>query len=129
MIIFMVEIKELKASCINCYEEDDVLTIGVGDDANDPKNFIIIGRFDEDELPVNECIGFQSDATEYEIADAIQSVQLDTDKLVIVLNDAAANKVGVREYHAVISKIKDAALLTQYLQKVFDGSDVNLQLP
>ncbi len=125
----MSKIREFKAICVNCYEEDDVLTIGVGDDADDPKNFIIIGRFDEAELPVNECIGFQSDTTEYEIADAIQSIQLDTDELVIVLNDAAANKVGVREYHAAISTTKDVARLTQYLQEVFDGSDVNLQLP
>lgn len=125
----MNKIKEFTAVCVNCYEEDDVLTIGVGDDAHDPRNFIIIGRFDEDELPVNECIGFQSEATEYEIANAIQSIQIRNNELVIVLNDDAANKAGVREYHADISTAKDTDLLTQYLREVFDGSDVILQLP
>lgn len=125
----MNKIKEFTAVCVNCYEEDDVLTIGVGDDAHDPRNFIIIGRFDEDELPVNECIGFQSEATEYEIANAIQSIQIRNNELMIVLNDDAANKADVREYHADISKVKDTDLLTQYLREVFDGSDVILQLP
>lgn len=125
----MNKIKEFTAVCVNCYEEDDVLTIGVGDDAHDPINFIIIGRFDEDELPVNECIGFQSEATEYEIANAIQSIQIRNNELVIVLNDDTANKAGVREYHADISTVKDTDLLTQYLRKVFDGSDVILKLP
>ncbi|CZX71013.1 hypothetical protein [Enterobacter hormaechei] len=50
----MSNVKNLIAACINCYEENDVFTIGIGDDRHDPKNFIIIGRFDEDELPVNE---------------------------------------------------------------------------
>lgn len=125
----MIKIREFNAVCVNCYEEDDVLTIGIGDDAHEPKNFIIIGRFDEDELPVNECIGFQSDTTEYEIANAIQSVQLGIDELVIVLNDDAANKTNVKEYHMVISTAKDIELLKKYLQDVFEGSEVTLQLP
>ncbi|WP_449506757.1 hypothetical protein [Enterobacter hormaechei] len=70
----MSNVKNLIAACINCYEENDVFTIGIGDDRHDPKNFIIIGRFDEDELPVNECIGFQSESTEYELTDSIRSL-------------------------------------------------------
>lgn len=30
-------IKNLVATCINCAEENDVLTIGIGDDSHDPK--------------------------------------------------------------------------------------------
>lgn len=122
-------IKNLVATCINCAEENDVLTIGIGDDSNDPKNFIIIGRFDEDELPVNECIGFQSESTEYELTDSIRSVQLTDDKLVIVLNDDAAKKIGISEYHVVIPAAKDSKSLGKYLREMFDGSDVPLQLP
>lgn len=124
----MNKIIEFTAACVNCYKEDDVLIIGAGDDEHEPKNFVIIGRFDEDELSVNECIGFQSEATECEIADAIQSVQLRTNELEIVLNDSAANNLGVKEYHAAISTVKDAELLKQYLREIFDGSDVVLQL-
>ncbi|WP_375602711.1 Imm10 family immunity protein [Enterobacter hormaechei] len=125
----MRNVKKFAATCINCTEEDDVLTIGVGDDDYDPKNFIIIGRFDEDELPVNECIGFQSESTEYELTDSIRSVQLTDDKLVIVLNDDAAKKIGISEYHVDITAAKDSNSLARYLREMFDGSDVPLQLP
>lgn len=125
----MRNVKNFAATCINCTEEDDVLTIGVGDDDYDPKNFIIIGRFDEDELPVNECIGFQSESTEYELTDSIRSVQLTDDKLVIVLNDDAAKKIGISEYHVVIPAAKDSKSLAKHLREMFDGSDVPLQLP
>ena len=125
----MRNVKNFAATCINCTEEDDVLTIGVGDDDYDPKNFIIIGRFDEDELPVNECIGFQSESTEYELTDSIRSVLLTDDKLVIVLNDDAAKKIGISEYHVIIPAAKKFKSLAKYLREMFDGSDVPLQLP
>ncbi|ELE9705870.1 hypothetical protein HV357_12300 [Enterobacter cloacae] len=125
----MSNVKNFIAACINCYEENDVFTIGIGDDSHDPKNFIIIGRFDEDELPVNECIGFQSESTEYELTDSIRSVQLTEDKLVIVLNEDVAKKIGIREYHVVIPAAKDSKTLGKYLREVFDDSDVPLQLP
>lgn len=125
----MSNVNSFSAMCVNCYKEDDVLTIGVGDDTHEPKNFIIIGRFYEDEVPVNECIGFQSESTKYELTDAISSVQLIEDKLVIVLNDDAAKKIGIREYHVVSPAAKDSKTLGKYLREVFDDSDVPLQLP
>lgn len=125
----MRNVRKFAATCINCTEEDDVLTIGVGDDDYDPKNFIIIGRFDEDELPVNECIGFQSESTEYELTDSIRSVQLTDHKLVIVLNDDAAKKIGISEYHVDIPEAKDSNSLAKYFREIFDGSDVPLLLP
>ncbi|TFB26037.1 hypothetical protein E3U32_09145 [Lelliottia nimipressuralis] len=125
----MSKVKNIVATCINCAEEKDVLTIGIGDDSHDPKNFIIIGRFDEDELPINECIGFQSESTEYELTDSIRSLHLTEDKLVIVLNEGAVKMIGIREYHVVIPAAKDSKSLGKYLREVFDGSDVPLQLP
>lgn len=125
----MSNVKNLIAAYINCFEENDVLTIGIGDDTHDPKNFIIIGRFDEDELHINDCIGFQSESTEYELTDSIRSVQLTDGKLVIVLNDDAAKKIGISEYRVVIPAAKDFKSLEKYLREMFDGSDVPLQLP
>jgi len=124
----MSNVKNLIAAYINCFEENDVLTIGIGDDTHDPKNFIIIGRFDEDELPINDCIGFQSESTEYELTDSIRSVQLTEDKLVIVLNEDAVKMIDIREYQVVIPAAKDSKSLGKYLMEVFDGSDVPLQL-
>ena len=125
----MSNVKNLIAAYINCFEENDVLTIGIGDDTHDPKNFIIIGRFDEDELSINDWIGFQSESTEYELTDSIRSVQLTDGKLVIVLNDDAAKKIGISEYRVVIPAAKDFKSLEKYLREMFDGSDVPLQLP
>ncbi|QGW86167.1 hypothetical protein EAAEB30_05485 [Enterobacter asburiae] len=125
----MSNVKNLIAAYINCFEENDVLTIGIGDDTHEPKNFIIIGRFDEDELPINDCIGFQSESTEYELTDSIRSVQLTDGKLVIVLNDDAAKKIGISEYRVVIPAAKDFKSLEKYLREMFDGCDVPLQLP
>ncbi|KLQ38395.1 hypothetical protein ABR32_23245 [Enterobacter cloacae subsp. dissolvens] len=125
----MSNVKNFIAACINCYEENDVFTIGIGDDSHDPKNFIIIGRFDEDELPINECIEFQSESTEYELTDSIRSVHRTEDKLVIVLNEDAAKKIGISEYHVAIPAAKDSKSLAKYLREMFDGSDVPLELP
>ncbi|RHI04029.1 hypothetical protein DW184_09975 [Enterobacter cloacae] len=125
----MSNVNNFSAMCINYYEEDDVFTIGIGDDSHDPKNFIIIGRFDEDELPVNECIGFQSESTEHELRDSIRSVLFTEDKLVIALNVDAVKMIGIREYHVDIPAAKDSKYLEKYLREVFDGSDVPLQLP
>lgn len=96
----MIDVKDFTATYIHGSEDDDVFTLGIADDTHDPKKFIIIGRFDEDEVPVNECIGFQSESTEYELTNAICSVQLTEDKLVIVLNDDAAKK----NWHQRISR-------------------------
>ncbi|HDS4423361.1 TPA: hypothetical protein QHX13_004527 [Enterobacter cloacae] len=125
----MIDVKDFTATYIHGSEDDDVFTLGIADDTHDPKKFIIIGRFDEDEVPVNECIGFQSESTEYELTNAICSVQLTEDKLVIVLNDDTAKKIGIREYHVVIPVAKDSKSLGKYLKEMFDGSDIPLELP
>lgn len=35
----MSNVKNLIAACINCYDENDVFTIAIGDDSHDPKKF------------------------------------------------------------------------------------------
>jgi hypothetical protein len=107
----MVEIKAFNAVCANVANEDEVLTLGVGDDAHDPQHFFIIGRFDEDELAIDECIGFQSDDTAYELAAAIEAVTLSVDTLTIRLNEAAAQQAGYREYCAKISAVQNSGEL------------------
>ena len=86
----MKSIKKFSAIRINCTDEDDVLTIGVGDDENDPDNFFFISRFDEDDIPVDEYIGFLSATTDYEIADAIESATLTIGELVRFSQNAHA---------------------------------------
>ncbi|MGE9553171.1 hypothetical protein ACQPT2_18665 [Erwinia amylovora] len=118
--------KKFVGTCVSCTDEDDVLTIGVGDDDSDPENFFIIGRFDEDDLSVDECIGFQSDATEYEIAGAVASVTLDKNVITVSLHQHAADKTGISQYSADISSTENLTELKEYLRDIFDGSKANL---
>lgn len=118
--------KKIDAICISCTNEDDVLTVAVGDDYNDPKNYFIIGRFDEDDLTVDECIGFQSDSTEYEIADAIEKVELDDENLIVYLNDNAALKAGAKQYLVVLKNAKEINNLKHFLKKIFEDSSIDI---
>lgn len=124
----MIGIKTFNAVCANVADEDEVLTLGVGDDAHDPDHFFIIGRFDEDDLAIDECIGFQSDDTAYELAAAIEAVTLSVDTLTIRLNEAAAQQAGYREYCAKISAVQNSGELQAALLTLFSGSKVRLQL-
>ncbi len=90
--------------------------------------FFIIGRFDEDDLAIDECIGFQSDDTAYELAAAIEAVTLSVDTLTIRLNEAAAQQAGYREYCAKISAVQNSGELQAALLTLFSGSKVRLQL-
>lgn len=61
------------ASNIECYEENDVLIVALGDGGADPVNYVIITRLDdEDNSSVDSCIGLQASGASYEVAGAIE---------------------------------------------------------
>ncbi|MCU5775254.1 Imm10 family immunity protein [Erwiniaceae bacterium BAC15a-03b] len=124
----MSNTKKFTAKCVNCTNEDDVLTIGVGDDDQDPKNFFMIGRFDEDDLSVDECIGFQTEATNFEVAGSIESVVLTADKLSVTINSKGEAEAGNKEFEALLPEKYDLTKLKIYLTEIFDGSRVKLTL-
>ena len=119
-------------SVIECYEEDEVLTIALGDDAFDPENYLLIARLDdEDNAQVGEGIGFQTAQSEYEVANAIEAVFLHENGLEVIVKQAFVTHYGGRRFFAEIpcedehlqSKLP---LLRQYLSALFDGSNVSL---
>ncbi len=118
--------KKIEAVCVNCIDEDDVLTLAVGDDKSDPKNFLIIGRFDEDSLSVDECIGFQNESTKYEIASAIEYVELNDVELVITVNDKASSEAGAKNFHAIFKHPIDKFKVSQYLRDTFKNSSTRV---
>lgn len=126
--VYMINIQTFNAVCISCSDEDDVLTIGVGDDNHDPKSYFIIGRFDEDGLSVDECIGFQSDSTEYELAGAIEAILLNSNSLIVTLNERAANKTGFKHYKADIQEKSDTTQLKIFIQDIFSDSTVSIKV-
>ena len=65
------------ASNIECYEENDVLVVAIGDGGADPVNYVIITRLDdEDNLSVDDGIGLQVSGLSYEVAGAIKKIVL-----------------------------------------------------
>jgi len=127
MIKFMV-------ATVECYEEDAVLTVALGDDAFDPQNFIIISRLDdEDNETVDQCIGLQTGKSQYEAADAIKAVVLNQDYLEVLVKPEFVDHFGeakiVGEFPLGHGVTKDEiSKLHTYLSKIFTGSQVVLLL-
>ncbi|WP_205955473.1 hypothetical protein [Pantoea stewartii] len=124
----MISTKKIDAICVNCSDEDDVLTLAVGDDNSDPKKFFIIGRFDEDNLSVDECIGFQNESTQYEIPSAIEYVELNDKALVVTINDMASNEAGAKSFHAIFKTTIDKTKINQFLHAIFKDSSTKLNI-
>ncbi|EPJ3766693.1 hypothetical protein NPI25_004190, partial [Providencia stuartii] len=70
----MDNIYTFKASIVNCYTENDVVVIGVGDDPTSPQNYLILSRFDDGE--VDDSIGIQTSLSEREYSNAIDKIIL-----------------------------------------------------
>ena len=76
-------IKEITffGTAINCYTENDVLIIGIGNDKVSPNQYLIISKLDEDEI--GESIGIQTYLSDIEVVNAIDSLILKFDYLII----------------------------------------------
>lgn len=76
-------IKEITflATVINCYTENDVLIIGIGNDKVLPNHYLIISKLDENEI--GESIGIQTYLSDIEVANAIDSLVLKFNYLII----------------------------------------------
>lgn len=124
--------KKFVASTIKCYEENGVLIVALGDDPENPANFIIITRLDdEDNATVNDGIGFQTHEAEYEMPDAIAKFSLHSDSLEVTVKPEFIDFFGSSSFVAEIpqgsndsstqfSALKDA------LQTIFSGAQVEL---
>lgn len=118
--------KKFNAVCIEGIDEDDVLTLAVGDDKHNPKNFVIISKFEEENLSADECIGFQSESTPYEIPSAIENIECSSSELVIALTDEAEKIAGFKKIQALLNSSTDLNILKKYLHAIFDDSRIPL---
>lgn len=117
------------ATYIKCYEEDEVLTVAISDDAVDPQGFIIITRLDEeDSASIDACIGLQTAAAEYEMADAIQKVSLSNNKLEIEIKKAYwahfKSETVVANFKKQNLSERRINILKESLKKILEGSSV-----
>jgi len=118
------------ASNIECYEEDGVLIVAVGDGAVDPQNYLIISRLeDEDNATIDDGIGFQVAGASYEVSNSINKVVLERDYLRVEIKPEFATHFGAP---IVLANFSDEALkagrgfLREALEVLFEGSGVKL---
>ncbi|HDS1744170.1 MULTISPECIES: hypothetical protein [Pseudomonas] len=123
---------EFIASTIECYEEDGVVTIALGDDPIDPNGYIVITRLDdEDNIYIDEGIGFQTAQSSHEVANSIDEVILHSDGLEVVVKQEFIGHCGAGRFFGrfpdeINSSKEKVALLRSYLKDIFDGSHVRL---
>lgn len=124
--------KKFVASTIKCYEEDGVLIVALGDDPENPANFMIITRLDdEDNATVNDGIGFQTHEAGYEMSNAIAKVSLRSDSLEVVVKQEFTDFFGDSIFVAEIPKGSNDSstqfsALKNALQTIFSGAEVEL---
>ena len=118
--------KSFHANHISCSHDDDVFTIGLSDDEFDPIDFVILSRFDEPDLAVNQQIGLLVNETEFEFQNAIESIRFFDNKMVIQL---AADKVAEElEYTSIHIELADQDEdLPRAIKRMFTGSSVQLK--
>ncbi|WDY60295.1 hypothetical protein [Pseudomonas sp. PSKL.D1] len=119
-----------EASSIKCYEEDGVLVVAVGDDPVDPRNYMIITRLDdEDNLTVDDGIGFQTADAQYEMAGAIKKVLLDENGLRVDVKPEFVGHFGgvttcAKFNNQTLCQHAHIAYLRNALRAIFDGSKI-----
>lgn len=113
------------ACVVNCYIENDVLVIGIGDDATEPENYLIISRLDDDE--VDNSIGIQTHLSEMETLNAIEKVILNQTNFIIDIQADKQETVNASRIVVTFSNDNlDYTLLKNHLNDVFFGSSVSI---
>lgn len=127
-----MSLMKFEALVLVCYEEDDALTVALGDNEQSPVNYLIITRLDdEDNDSIDEGIGLQTSQSAYEASAAIEKVILHSDRLDVVITPASHEHFGCSKLEGVFSEtVRNApekiALLRKYLEAIFNGSKTTL---
>lgn len=120
-------IKEITflGTVINCYTENDILIIGIGNDKISPNQYLIISKLEEDEI--GESIGIQTYLLDIEIVNAIDSLVLKFNYLIINIKRNKENEVGARK---IIVKFRDIdlVLLAKYINDIFLNSSATMEI-
>lgn len=116
----MIEEITFTATEVNCYVEDDVTIIGIGDDAVSPDHFIILSRFDEEDEDIDNSIGLMTHLSDIEAINTLEKVTLDRKNIILVLknNVVITIHLDIEENHFT--------QLNDYLQQIIQGSSIKL---
>lgn len=116
----MTEEITFTATEVNCYVEDDVTIIGIGDDAVSPDHFIILSRFDEEDEDIDNSIGLMTHLSDIEAINTLEKITLDRKNIVLVLknNVVITIHLDIEDNHF--------AQLNDYLLQILQGSSIKL---
>ncbi len=116
----MTEEITFTATEVNCYVEDDVTIIGIGDDAVSPEHFIILSRFDEEDEDIDNSIGLMTYLSDIEAINMLEKITLDRKNITFVLKNALVITIhlDIEDNHFV--------QLNDYLQQILLGSSIKL---
>lgn len=116
----MTEEITFTATEVNCYVEDDVTIIGIGDDAVSPDHFIILSRFDEEDEDIDNSIGLMTHLSDIEAINTLEKITLDRKNIILALknNVVITIHLDVEDNHFV--------QLNDYLQQILQGSSIKL---
>ena len=127
-----MQLFEFTGTTVHCYTENDVRTIGIGDDDFSPTNFVIISRLDEDEdedlhHPVDKNIGIQTNFSNFESEAAITAISLKENKLLITIKPEKIRELGAGQI-CISLNVNSAALreLARYLHLIFDEANLDI---
>ncbi len=116
----MIEEIRFTATEVNCYVEDDVTIIGIGDDAVSPDHFIILSRFDEEDEDIDNSIGLMTHLSDIEAINSLEKITLERKEIIFALknNMIITIYLDIEDNHFV--------QLNDYLQRIIQGSSIKL---
>ncbi len=116
----MTEEITFTATEVNCYVEDDVTIIGIGDDAVSPDHYIILSRFDEEDEDIDNSIGLMTHLSDIEAINTLEKITLDRKNIILALknNVVITIHLDIEDNHFV--------QLNDYLQQILQGSSIKL---
>lgn len=126
--------KRFIVSTVQSFHEDGVFTIGLGDHPENPSNFIIITRLDDDDnATVDDGIGLLADEAKYERSNAIEKITCHATRLEVIVKPEFAEFFGSRVHVVEFGQEGDCSLdqtsaLKGALQAMFFGSHVEISL-
>ncbi|MBA7847680.1 hypothetical protein HV213_11735 [Klebsiella sp. RHBSTW-00484] len=118
------------ATIVNCYTENDVPVIGIGDDPFEPEHYIVISQFIDDDENIDKSIGLQTHLAERELSAAIEKIILNVSQITIVIQKSKVADVGTECINIDLTNTRDQRpLLQEYLQTIFARSSVLIEYP
>lgn len=114
---------------MNCYTENDVPVIGIGDDPYAPERYVIISQFIDEDESIDDSIGLECFFFNGVIYNAVKKITLDKDILFIKIKDNKIGKIGADKININLSiKDEDFDKLLKYVMHIFEKSTTLIEL-